>query len=72
MSKIIKAEQGTSFIKGIFKPEYSNLLILIVMLTLTAVLQKNFEIKAIVRNINAFMPLILLPWVGLSLLFLAV
>ncbi len=65
MSKIIKAEQGTSFIKGIFKPEYSNLLILIVMLTLTAILQKNFfEIKAIVRNINAFMPLILLTMGG--------
>lgn len=65
MSKIIKAQQRTSFIKGIFKPEYSNLLILIIMFTITAILQKNFfEVKAIVRNINAFMPLILLTMGG--------
>jgi len=42
------------------KPEFSSLLILLVMFVLTAVLQKNFfEIKSIMRNINAFAPLIL-------------
>ncbi|MBP8932899.1 MAG: ABC transporter permease [Candidatus Atribacteria bacterium] len=65
MSEIIKTKKEISFIKNIFKPEYSNLLILIVMFTITAILQKNFfEIKAIVRNINAFMPLILLTMGG--------
>jgi ribose transport system permease protein len=39
----------------------SRLAILAAMLTLTAILQQNFfETKAIVRNINAFMPLILM------------
>jgi len=42
------------------KPEFSSLLILFVMFVLTAVLQNNFfEIKSIMRNINAFAPLIL-------------
>ena len=41
--------------------EFSRLAILAAMFTLTAVLQQNFfETKAIVRNINAFMPLILM------------
>jgi ribose transport system permease protein len=45
----------------IAKPEFSRLAILAVMFTITAVLQKNFfETKAVVRNINAFMPLILM------------
>ena len=40
---------------------FSRLAILAAMFTLTAVLQQNFfETKAIVRNINAFMPLILM------------
>jgi ribose transport system permease protein len=43
------------------RPAFSRLAILAVMFTLTAVLQQNFfETKAIVRNINAFMPLILM------------
>jgi len=43
------------------KSEFSRLAILAAMFTLTAVLQQNFfETKAIVRNINAFMPLILM------------
>ena len=43
------------------KSDFSRLLILAAMFALTAVLQKNFfETKAIVRNINAFMPLILM------------
>ena len=43
------------------KPEFSILLILVAMLGLTAVLQKNFfEMKSVVRNINAFTPLVLL------------
>jgi ribose transport system permease protein len=43
------------------KSEFSRLVILAAMFTLTAVLQRNFfETKAIVRNINAFMPLILM------------
>jgi ribose transport system permease protein len=43
------------------RPEFSVLIILILMLAITAVLQANFfESKSIVRNINAFAPLILL------------
>ncbi|MFZ2635214.1 MAG: ABC transporter permease [Rectinemataceae bacterium] len=42
------------------KPEFSSFLMLVIMLVLTAVLQKNFfETKSIMRNINAFAPLIL-------------
>ena len=42
-------------------PDFSRLLILILMFTLTAVLQRNFfAMKSIVRNINSFTPLILL------------
>ena len=47
--------------KFIFRPEFSIVIMLTVMLIATAVLQKNFfEIKSVVRNINAFAPLILL------------
>jgi ribose transport system permease protein len=47
--------------KFIARPEFSSLLILAVMFTITAVLQKNFfDPRSIVRNINAFTPLILL------------
>ncbi len=43
------------------KPEFSTLLILVIMFALTAILQQNFfESKSIVRNINAFTPLILM------------
>ena len=42
-------------------PDFSRLLILILMFALTAVLQRNFfAMKSIVRNINSFTPLILL------------
>jgi ribose transport system permease protein len=45
----------------IANPDFSRLLILILMFTLTAVLQRNFfAMKSIVRNINSFTPLILL------------
>ncbi len=53
------------------KPEFSSLLILAVMLVITAVLQDNFfEQKSIVRNINAFTPLILLT-MGQALVIIA-
>jgi ribose transport system permease protein len=54
--------KGLSFAgRLVARPEFSSLLILAVMVALTAVLQKNFfETKSIVRNINAFAPLILL------------
>ncbi len=42
------------------KPEFSILLIMIAMIGVTAVLQKNFfEMKSVSRNINAFTPLVL-------------
>jgi len=47
--------------KYLARPEFSVLIILIVMLAIAAALQANFfEPKSIVRNINAFAPLILL------------
>ncbi len=52
----------TSFLKNtLLKPEASSFLILVAMFIITAVLQKNFfEARSIIRNINAFAPLILL------------
>lgn len=51
----------STLLRLVARPEFSRLLILAVMLAVTAVLQQNFfETKAIVRNINAFMPLILM------------
>jgi len=45
----------------ISNPDFSRLLILILMFVLTAVLQRNFFARrAIVRNIDSFMPLILM------------
>jgi ribose transport system permease protein len=53
--------QRSPLARLIAKPESSRLLILAIMFAVTAVLQQNFfETKAIVRNINAFMPLILM------------
>jgi ribose transport system permease protein len=54
--------KGSNTIKKfIFKPEFSILLIFLLMFVISAVLQKNFfEKDSIVRNINAFAPLILL------------
>ena len=51
-----------SFLKRfISNPDFSRLLILILMFALTAVLQRNFFAKrAIVRNIDSFTPLILM------------
>jgi ribose transport system permease protein len=53
------------------KPEFSILLIMLAMLALTAILQKNFfETKSIVRNINAFTPLVLVT-MGQAVVILA-
>jgi len=61
MNKTSKASGNSVFKKFISKPEFSSLLILAVMFVITAILQKNFfDPKSIVRNINAFTPLILL------------
>jgi len=61
MNKTVKAQSNINFKKLISKPEFSSLLILIIMFVITAILQTNFfEIKSIIRNINAFAPLILL------------
>lgn len=61
MNKSSKAVSDSAFHKFIYKPEFSILIILIIMFIITAILQKNFfEAKSIVRNINAFTPLILL------------
>ena len=51
-----------SFLKRfISNPDFSRLLILILMFVLTAVLQRNFFAqRAIVRNIDSFTPLILM------------
>jgi len=53
---------NNSFLKRLVSnPDFSRLFILILMFTLTAVLQRNFfAMKSIVRNINSFTPLILL------------
>jgi ribose transport system permease protein len=56
-----KNRERSPLARFIAKPEFSRLLILALMFAITAVLQNNFfETKAIVRNINAFMPLILM------------
>jgi ribose transport system permease protein len=61
MNKARTASGSSTLRKLISKPEFSILLILVVMFTITAVLQANFfEKRSIVRNINAFAPLILL------------
>jgi ribose transport system permease protein len=53
--------QRSPLARIVAKPEFSRLAILAVMFALTAALQQNFfETKAVVRNINAFMPLILM------------
>ena len=57
--------------KFVTRPEFSTLLILVVMFVLTAILQQNFfESKSIVRNINAFTPLILMT-MGQAVIILA-
>ncbi|MGO9409944.1 MAG: ABC transporter permease [Spirochaetia bacterium] len=53
--------RATAAGRFVSKPEFSILLILVAMVGLTAILQKNFfEMKSVVRNINAFTPLVLL------------
>ena len=54
--------ESKSFLKRLISnPDFSRLLILILMFALTAVLQRNFFAKrAIVRNIDSFTPLILM------------
>jgi ribose transport system permease protein len=51
-----------SFLKRLISnPDFSRLLILILMFALTAILQRNFfAMRSIVRNIDSFMPLILM------------
>lgn len=61
MSEITRSTQNSVIKKMISKPEFSSILILLVMFIITAVLQDGFfERNSIVRNINAFAPLILL------------
>jgi ribose transport system permease protein len=61
MNKTGKARERSAFRQFVSKPKFSILLIFVAMFAATAVLQKNFfEIRSIVRNINAFTPLILL------------
>src|SRR5665647_470998 len=61
MGKITMASVSLSIKKILFKQEFSSILILLVMFTITAILQNNFfESASVVRNINAFAPLILL------------
>jgi len=61
MNKITNASIGSSIKKIGLKQEFSSMLILFVMFTITAILQDNFfQPNSVVRNINAFAPLILL------------
>ncbi len=61
MERITKTTVVSSMKSFVLKQEFSSLLILLVMFTITAILQDNFfQHNSIVRNINAFAPLILL------------
>lgn len=61
MSKISKTSIGLNLKKTLLRQESSSMLILLVMFSITAILQNNFfEAGSIFRNINAFTPLILL------------
>jgi ribose transport system permease protein len=61
MSEMTRAT-GSSVVKKIIsKPEFSSIIILVVMFIITAVLQEGFfERNSMTRNVNAFAPLILL------------
>lgn len=60
MSSRSSSLPGSSLRRAIGRPEFSIFLIFVAMLVVTAVLQKNFfEMKSVVRNINAFAPLVL-------------
>lgn len=61
MIQIKKLLELENLKKIVMKQEFSSMLILLVMFVITAVLQNNFfERGSIIRNINAFAPLILL------------
>jgi Ribose/xylose/arabinose/galactoside ABC-type transport systems, permease components len=61
MKKLTKDSTVSIFKKIALKQEFSSILMLLVMFVITASLQNNFfEHGSIVRNINAFAPLILL------------
>lgn len=61
MNRIIKTSIVPGIGKIVLKQEFSSILILVVMFIITAILQDNFfERGSVVRNINAFAPLILL------------
>lgn len=61
VNKTNKTSKDSIFRRLLFNPDFSRLLILVVMFAITAVLQRNFfATKSIVRNINSFAPLILL------------
>jgi len=62
MNEVSKTGNVFYTFKGLLlKPEVSSFLIFIIMFVITATLQESFfTIKSIVRNINAFTPLILL------------
>lgn len=61
MDKITKTSILAGAKKVVLKQEFSSMLMLIVMFVITAALQDNFfEQGSVIRNINAFAPLILL------------
>ena len=61
MGSAIAGARGATLKKYLARPELSVLIILVVMLVMAATLQDNFfQPRSIVRNINAFAPLILL------------
>ena len=61
MNKITKDSIIANVRKIVYKQEFSSMLILVVMFVITAILQDNFfERGSVIRNINAFAPLILL------------
>jgi ribose transport system permease protein len=61
MGSAIAGARGATLKKYLARPELSVLIILVVMLVMAAALQDNFfQSRSIVRNINAFAPLILL------------
>jgi ribose transport system permease protein len=61
VKQLTKARRGSALVRLLSRPRVSILLIFAVMFVITAILQRNFfAVKSIVRNINAFTPLILL------------
>ena len=70
--KMFDKGSGKSLFKTLIgRPEFSSLLILILMVAVTAVLQRNFfTTKSLVRDMNAFTPLILLT-MGQAIVILA-